>query len=176
MRRVDSPSCGGQSNPKSYKEPIGCFFPLFFWNERGRHLLNLRSVLQMACLVSYTIVDLVNIRRNVAERWLQRWKVQRWLQKCVLKIFPLENRLERIFQFSGLNKPFPIKATIDGFENLSSSSIDDSLEGRYVGCQNLYSFIHNTCYIIVVASLGVLQRKWTHFYLIDNSGFALVIN
>ena len=45
----------------------------------------------------------------------------------------------------------------------SSSSIDDSLESRYVGCQNLYSFIHNTCYIIVVASLGVLQRKWTHF-------------
>ena len=92
------------------------------------------------------IVNVVNIRRNVAERWLQRWKVQRWLRKYVLKIFPLENKLERIFQFGGLDKPFPIKATIDGFENLSSPSIDDSLESRYVGCQNLYSFIHNTCY------------------------------
>ena len=160
---------------KVTKSPL-VVFSLIFWNERGRHLLNLRSVLQIACLISYTIVDLVNIRRNVAERWLQRWKVQRWLRKYVLKIFLLENRLERIFQFGGLNKPFPIKATIDGFENLSSSSIDDSLESRYVGCQNLYSFIHNTCYIIVVASLGVLQRRWTHFYLIDNSGFALVIN
>ena len=26
MRRVDSFVCGDQSNPKSYKEPIGCFF------------------------------------------------------------------------------------------------------------------------------------------------------
>ena len=83
---------------------------------------------------------------------------------------------EALYLDNGRKVKVPIKATIDGFENLSSSSIDDSLESRYVGCQNLYSFIHNTCYIIVVASLGVLQRKWTHFYLIDNSGFALVIN
>ena len=106
---------------KATKSPL-VVFSLIFSNERVRHLLNLRSVLQIACLISYTIVDLVNIRRNVTERWLQRWKVQRWLRKYVLKIFPLENRLERIFQFGGLNKPFPIKATIDGFENLSSSS------------------------------------------------------
>ena len=38
--------------------------------------------------------------------------------EAILEIFFLENRLERIFQFSGLDKPFPVKVTIDGFEKL----------------------------------------------------------
>ena len=89
-----------------------------------------------------------------------------------VQIFLLENRLERIFQFDGLNKPFPIKATIDGFENLSSSSIDDSLESQYVGCQNLYSFIHNTCYIIVVAwTLTVVLRGRCLLVLPHSGGY-----
>ena len=74
------------------------------------------------------------------------------------QIFFLENRLEHIFQFGGLDKPFPVKVTIDGFENLLSSSVDDSLESQYVDCQNLYSFIHNTFYLKFVASLDVLQH------------------
>ena len=48
-------------------------------------------------------------------------------------------------------------------------SEDDSLESQYVGCQNLYSFIHNTYYIIVVASLGVLQQIWILAYIQMNN-------
>ena len=52
MRRVDSSVCGDQSNPKSYKEPIGCFF-----GTKGADI--------SLVLFPFTIVDLVNIRRNV---------------------------------------------------------------------------------------------------------------
>ena len=41
-------------------------------------------------------------------------------------------------------------------------------------CVCAYTYIRT--YVIVVASLGVLQRIWTHFYLIDNEGEARVVN
>ena len=43
--------------------------------------------------------------------------------------------------------------------------------GTFNGCP-----CTNIVHVIVVASLGVLQRRWTHFYLIDNEGEARVVN